>query len=138
MCVCARACTRAGAGSAVSNSFQPYRLLYLPGSSVHGIFLARILECVAISSSRGSSRPRDQTHISYIHLDSRWILLPLSHHRGCQQEIKKGEGKKNVLLNLQTNAPDLRGKQTIKILRGNTGKQTVQMQEGRKLDLEKQ
>ena len=33
----------------------------LPGSSVHGILLARILEWVAISSSRGSSQPRDQT-----------------------------------------------------------------------------
>ena len=32
-----------------------------PGSSVHGIFQARILEWVAISSSRGSSQPRDQT-----------------------------------------------------------------------------
>ena len=31
----------------------------LPGSSVHGIFQARILEWVAISSSRGSSQPRD-------------------------------------------------------------------------------
>ena len=31
----------------------------LPGSSVHGIFQARILEWVAISFSRGSSRPRD-------------------------------------------------------------------------------
>ena len=30
-----------------------------PGSSVHGIFHARILEWVAISSSKGSSRPRD-------------------------------------------------------------------------------
>ena len=30
-----------------------------PGSSVHGIFQARILEWVAISSSRGSSQPRD-------------------------------------------------------------------------------
>ena len=37
-----------------------------PGSSVHGIFQARILECIAISSSRGSSRPRDQTRISFI------------------------------------------------------------------------
>ena len=37
-----------------------------PGSSVHGIFLARILEWVAISSSRGSSWFRDQTLISYI------------------------------------------------------------------------
>ena len=31
------------------------------GSSVHGIFQARILECIAVSFSRGSSRPRDQT-----------------------------------------------------------------------------
>ena len=34
------------------------------GCSVHGIFQARILEWVAISFSRGSSRPRDQTCIS--------------------------------------------------------------------------
>ena len=32
----------------------------LPGSSVHGIFQARILECVAISLSRGSSQPTDK------------------------------------------------------------------------------
>ena len=31
----------------------------LPGSSVHGIFQARILEWVAISFSRRSSQPRD-------------------------------------------------------------------------------
>ena len=37
-----------------------------PGSSVHGIFQARILEWVAISFSRGSSRPRDQTQVSYV------------------------------------------------------------------------
>ena len=34
------------------------------GSSVHGVFQARILEWVAISSSRGSSPPRDLTHVS--------------------------------------------------------------------------
>ena len=34
-----------------------------PGSSVHGISQARRLEWVAISSSRGSSPPKDQTHI---------------------------------------------------------------------------
>ena len=33
----------------------------LPGSSVHGIIQARILECVAVPFSRGSSQPRDQT-----------------------------------------------------------------------------
>ena len=31
----------------------------LPGSSVHGVFQARILEWVAISFSRGSSQPKD-------------------------------------------------------------------------------
>ena len=36
-----------------------------PGSSVQGIFQARILEWVVISYSKRSSRPRDQTHISY-------------------------------------------------------------------------
>ena len=35
----------------------------LPSSSVHGIFLARMLEEAAIPFSRGSSRPRDQTCI---------------------------------------------------------------------------
>ena len=35
-----------------------------PGSSVPGIFQARILEWVAISSSRGSSSPRDWTRVS--------------------------------------------------------------------------
>ena len=38
----------------------------LPGSSVHGIFQARVLEWVAISFSRGSSQPRDWTQVSHI------------------------------------------------------------------------
>ena len=37
-----------------------------PGSSVHGILQARILEWVAISFSRGSSRPRHPTQVSSI------------------------------------------------------------------------
>ena len=37
-----------------------------PGSSVHGISQARILEWVAISFSRLSSQPRAQTHVSGI------------------------------------------------------------------------
>ena len=35
----------------------------LPGSSVHGIFQARVLEWVAISFSRGTSQPRDRTQV---------------------------------------------------------------------------
>ena len=42
-----------------------------PCSSVHGISQGIILEWVAISFSRGSSQPRDQTCISCI---DRWIL----------------------------------------------------------------
>ena len=37
-----------------------------PGSSVHGILQARILEWVAISFTRGSSLPRDGTRVSRI------------------------------------------------------------------------
>ena len=42
-----------------------------PHSSVHAIFLARILEWIAIPSSRGSSQPRDWTTIYSVHL--MWI-----------------------------------------------------------------
>ena len=35
-----------------------------PGSSVHGVLQARILEWVAIPFSRGSSQPRDRTQVS--------------------------------------------------------------------------
>ena len=38
----------------------------LPGFSIHGILQARILECVTISFSRGSSPPRDWTRVSHI------------------------------------------------------------------------
>ena len=48
----------------------------LPGSSVHGIFQARILEWVAIPFSRGSSQPRDQTYVSCI---GKQNFLPLYH-----------------------------------------------------------
>ena len=49
-----------------------------PGSSVHGISQARILEWVAISFSKGSSPPRDQTRVSCI---GRWIL----HHQATRE-----------------------------------------------------
>ena len=42
-----------------------------PGSFVHGILQARILEWVAISFSRGYSWPRDQTWVSCIGM---WVL----------------------------------------------------------------
>ena len=45
---------------------EPGRLL--------GILQARILEWVAMPSSRGSFRPRDWTHISYVSCIGRWVL----------------------------------------------------------------
>ena len=38
----------------------------LPGYPIHGILQVRVLEWVAISFSRGSSRPRDRTQVSHI------------------------------------------------------------------------
>ena len=46
----------------------------LPGSSVHGVLQARILEWVAISSSSGSFRPRDQICVSCIYCVNRQSL----------------------------------------------------------------
>ena len=45
-----------------------------PGSSVPGIFQARILEWVAVPFCRESSQPRDQTQVSCISYIGRWVL----------------------------------------------------------------
>ena len=55
----------------ISDSFVTPMECSSPGSSVHGVLQARILEWVAFSSFRGSSWPRDQTCVSCI---DRWIL----------------------------------------------------------------
>jgi len=50
----------------------------LPSSSIHGILQARILEQIAMPSSRGSSQLRDQTCVSYIYLHWQAGSLPLA------------------------------------------------------------
>ena len=64
MCVCvhAQSCLTLG---------NPY---WSPGSSVHGISQARILERVAMASFRVSSQARDGTLISYVFCAGRQIL----------------------------------------------------------------
>ena len=47
------------------------------GSSVHGIFQARILEWVAISYFKGPSQPKDQIWVSCVSCISRQILYHL-------------------------------------------------------------
>ena len=56
-----------------------------PGSSVHGILQARILEWVAISFSRGSSHPRARTQVSYIPCIGRQVLYH-QYHLGSSHE----------------------------------------------------
>ena len=60
---CVHACVLSS--SVMCDSWQP-KDYSSPGSSVHGILQARIMEWVAISSSRGLSWPRDQTRISCV------------------------------------------------------------------------
>ena len=59
----------------------------LPGSSVHGILQARILEWATISVSRGSLPARDQTHVSCISCIGRWVL----YHRTTQEASRSGK-----------------------------------------------
>jgi len=55
-----------------------------PGSPIPGILQARTLEWVAISFSRGSSTPRDQTWVSYI-IDRFFPTeLPGKHNMNCE------------------------------------------------------
>ena len=65
MCVCEHTCTH----TLITQSCPTLCDLMncsLPGSSVHGILQAGILEWVATSFSRGSSQPRNQTPVSCI------------------------------------------------------------------------
>ena len=65
ICMCARICIwtcvcECAQSCPTLNPINP------PGSSIHGILQARILECFALSFSRGSSRPTDQNFVSCI------------------------------------------------------------------------
>ena len=74
----------------------------LPGSSVHGIFQARILEGVAISFSRESSQPRYQTHSSWIacRLLTSWAMREVSPCHGWFKKPSKENKNKTNLENL--------------------------------------
>ena len=50
-----------------------------PGSSVHGIFQTRLMEWSSISDAKGSSWPRDRTHVFCASCVGRQILYCLSH-----------------------------------------------------------
>ena len=60
----------------------------LPVFSVRGILQARILEWVAMSSFRGSSRPTDQTHISCVCCIGRQVLYHQRHLESPGAELR--------------------------------------------------
>ena len=71
VCVCVLSC--------VQLCVTPWTVCSLPDSSVHGILQAGILVWVATSFSRGSSWPRDGTHIYCISCSGRSILYHQRH-----------------------------------------------------------
>ena len=83
--------------------------LSLPGSSVHGILQARILEWIAIPSSRRSFWHRDRTHVSCVFCVGRGALyhwatweaeegwevkLEKMQGPGCKVSSSEGEGER--------------------------------------------
>ena len=58
----------------------------LPGSSVHGIFQARVLEWAAISFSRGSSQPRIEPRFPALQADTLLSEPPLAEHSGSGED----------------------------------------------------
>ena len=68
VCVCS-------ATSVVSDSLTPWTLARQAPLSMR-ILQARILDCVAMSFSRGSSQPRDWTHVSQVSCVGRQVLYP--------------------------------------------------------------
>ena len=90
--------TRMHVQSVVSDFFDPMDCSP-PGSSVHGILQARILEQVAISSSREYSWPRDWTWVSCVFritdgFVTHWAIgkaIFLSPLQSCQHTVLKNE-----------------------------------------------
>ena len=77
--------------SVVSDSLQPMDCS-LPGSSVHGIFQAIVLEWIAISFSKGSSQPRDQTQVSCI-VDRRFTVWATGEVQATEGTLYKFDTK---------------------------------------------
>ena len=101
VCVCVHVCA------------QLYLTLYYPvdcsppGSSVLGVFQARILECVAISYSRRSSQPRYQTRVSCI---DRWILYLCEAVKAECHNLQCAEGLQQCINELVKSATFLEGR----------------------------
>ena len=103
----------------------------LPGSSVHGIFQARVLEWVTMSFSRGSSWPRDWTQVSctagrhftlWATREAHRVFLIRHYHLFVQGWSKS---QKIFSWNLMNVIWNLSGQHRIEKIMLNTGQSTV-------------
>ena len=76
VCVCVCVCVKSHQSSPTLCDFMDCKPA---GSSVHGILQARILELVAMPSTRGSFQPRDGTPVFYISCIGRQVLYHYCH-----------------------------------------------------------
>ena len=77
----------------------------LPGSSVHGILQARILEWIVIPFSRGSAQPRDLTQVPSIagKFFTVWATTPIANKKlkkKKKQARKSGTGEGIILADI--------------------------------------
>ena len=96
VCVCVRARARAHARTLSHVWFCNPMDCGPPGSSVRGVFLARIVKWVAISYSRGPSQPRDEACVSCISCIADEFLL-LSHQGRPILIVLHNTALKNIL-----------------------------------------
>ena len=75
-------------------TLQPYRL-YPPGSSLHGFSRQEYWSGLPVPSSRGSSRARDWTLISYVSCIGRRVLYH-EHYLGSPYIHKHSDGKESA------------------------------------------
>ena len=89
----------------------------LPGCSVHGILQAKILEWVAISHSRRSSQPRDQSGASYIagRLPSEPPGKPQKWHKVLRNQQKRKIHRFALILSKENLLNSVLGRMHIKI-----------------------
>ena len=67
-----------------------------PGFSIHGVFQARILKRVAVSSSRGFSWPKDWTQVSCVSCIGRQIICQCTSWENLQRIIEYNQKTKRL------------------------------------------
>ena len=88
--------------------FQVYskviQLYLLPGSCVHEILQARILECAAMPSSKGPSLPRDWTQVSYASCNQAPPSNDSLSFRNCKEMGLDGDDITNIQFRSSNNS----------------------------------